>query len=529
MTRVGLPIVFLLGTLQLCSPASSTSEDTKQKKVFALQLRQRVETEPGSGRYHPFLRAATWPAEKTAIILCDLWDKHWCPGATARVGELAPRVNQFVSEARRRGALIIHCPSETLDFYQNHPARLRAQAAPQVTPKNPLQGWCGLISSREGPLPIDDRDGGCAEATKSYRAWTRQHPAVEIKNEDAITDSAEAYYLLRQHGIENVLILGVHTNMCVLGRPFGIRQLVQQGLNVALVRDLTDTMYNPAKAPFVSHFTGTDLVVEHIEKHWCPTITSADLLGGKEFRFQADTRKHVLILAAEDEYQTEQTLPRFAIQHLGQDFRVSFVFADPNNRHVLPGLEALDQADVLVVSVRRRPLVADQLDRIRRWIAAGKPVVGIRTASHAFARKAGETLPAGVAEWPHFDQEVLGGNYQMHYGNELKPHIFQTPNAKHPILEGIGKVELTSGGSLYKSKPLQNKALALWSGSISDPKEGVITEPVAWTFTRADGGKTFYTSLGHAKDFEQPAFLNLLRNAIYWAVNQKSPQADSIK
>ena len=71
--------------------------------------------------------------------------------------------------------------------------------------------------------------------------------------------------------------MGVHTNMSVLGRSFGIRQMVRWGLSVALVRDLTDTMYNPAMPPYVSHDEGTRLVVEYIEKFWCPTILSSDL------------------------------------------------------------------------------------------------------------------------------------------------------------------------------------------------------------------------------------------------------------
>jgi hypothetical protein len=78
--------------------------------------------------------------------------------------------------------------------------------------------------------------------------------------------------------------------MCVLGRPFSIRQMVSLGKSVLLMRDMTDTMYNSRKRPFVSHFAGTDLVVEHIERYWCPSITSADFLGGAPFRFKGDTR-----------------------------------------------------------------------------------------------------------------------------------------------------------------------------------------------------------------------------------------------
>ena len=77
--------------------------------------------------------------------------------------------------------------------------------------------------------------------------------------------------------IKNVIVMGVHTNMCVLGRPFGIRQMVRLGFQVALARDLTDAMYDPRQAPYVSHTRGTELVVEHIETYWCASLTGADL------------------------------------------------------------------------------------------------------------------------------------------------------------------------------------------------------------------------------------------------------------
>ena len=71
--------------------------------------------------------------------------------------------------------------------------------------------------------------------------------------------------------------MGVHTNMCVLGRPFGIRQMVNVGMNVVLARDLTDAMYDPREFPYVSHTRGTELVIEHIERFWCPSILGEDL------------------------------------------------------------------------------------------------------------------------------------------------------------------------------------------------------------------------------------------------------------
>jgi nicotinamidase-related amidase len=215
-----------------------------------------------------------------------MWDNHWCAGAAGRVNEMAARVNETVKAARARGVFVIHCPSDTMKFYEGTPQRQIAERAPKVEPKVPLERWCKLDLEKEAPLPIDDSDGGCEnEGLAQKRVWTRQHPAIEIAAVDAITDNAEAYYLMEERGIENVIVLGVHTNICVLGRPFSIRQMVAQGKNVVLMRDLTDAMYNPKRTPFVSHARGTELVVEHIEKYWCPSVTSADFLGGEPFRF----------------------------------------------------------------------------------------------------------------------------------------------------------------------------------------------------------------------------------------------------
>jgi nicotinamidase-related amidase len=259
---------------------------------FHFPARKRAETSAGSGEFHEVTNPLDWNPAKTALVICDMWDHHTCPNAEERVGELAPHVNDFAKAARARGVLIIHSPSNTMDFYKDHPGRKLAQSAPVVTPPVELKKWCYVDLTREAPLPIDDTDGGC-DCPRTWKKgdpypWTRENAAIEIADGDAITDTAEAYNLMRQRGIENVLVCGVHLNMCVLGRPFAIRQLVSQGLHVALIRDLTDTMYNPAQPPHVSHFDGTRLMVEHVEKYWCPTITSNTLLGGAPFHFKAD-------------------------------------------------------------------------------------------------------------------------------------------------------------------------------------------------------------------------------------------------
>ncbi len=486
-----------------------------QDDSLALTLRKRQETAPGSGRWHTLPSSAAWPAKKTAVILCDMWDRHWCAGATRRVGQMAPRMQEVVAGLRKKGALVIHCPSDTMGFYKDTPQRKLAQDAPKVETKIPLERWRKLDPAREGALPIDDSDGGCdcEPQCKNGKAWSRQIDVLKVEEGDAVTDSAEAYHLMRQKGIENVLVMGVHTNMCVLGRPFSIRQLVLQGLNVVLVRDMTDTMYNPRKAPLVSHFTGTDLVIEHIEKYWCATTTSDSLAGGKPFRFPGDERPHLVMLIAEDEYKTEETLPPFALKHLGKEFRVTSVFEKADDKNNLPGLEILEEADAVLVSMRRRVLPEKQMAAIKKFVAAGKPIIGIRTASHAFTLREGRP-PAGLADWPEFDAQVLGGNYQGHHG-EGGSFVRTAPAASgHVYLRGVPDKEFKVAGSLYKTSPLKEGAGVLQVGRVEgNAKE----EPVTWTYSRSDGGRTFYTSLGHPDDFKIDAVTRVLANGIRWA------------
>jgi nicotinamidase-related amidase len=246
-------------------------------------------------------KEVSWEAKKTALIICDMWDDHWCKSAARRVDEMAGPLNEVVKQARARGVFIIHAPSSVTDFYKGTPQRKRALDAPLAKTPQPLTtaqrwgtAWCWTDAKHEGVLPIDDSDMGCScVGTKCEirEAWKSQTGKIGVSLDDAITDNGqETWNLLTERGIENVILCGVHLNMCVLGRPFGIRQQVYWGKNVALMRDFTDTMYNPERPPGVDHFKGTDLMVEHVEKFWCPTFTSTDLTGKKAFRFQEDKR-----------------------------------------------------------------------------------------------------------------------------------------------------------------------------------------------------------------------------------------------
>lgn len=231
--------------------------------------------------------------------------------------------------------------------------------------------------------------------------------------------------------------------------------------------------------------------------------------------FAADQRKKLVMLIAEHEYETATSLPEFAAKHLSKDFRVVTVTGSlAPGQTAFDGIKEIADADVLLVSVRRRTPPKEQLDAIRRHVAAGKPVVGIRTASHAFSVVRGQKLTPGNAEWPQFDADVIGGSYTNHHGKgpAIRITLAEGADARHPILKGV-TLPFESAYSLYKNTPLQPGAKPLLTGTIPDKAP----EPVAWVFTRADGGRTFYTSLGGPTDFKNPSFTTLLRNGLLWA------------
>jgi nicotinamidase-related amidase len=233
--------------------------------------RSRVEAFRGSGQWEPVRIDVRLSPAQTAILICDMWDKHWCAGASRRVAALAERMAPVIAMARAHGVQIIHAPSETMDFYKDWPQRLRILRVTPVEPPAPL----GLS---DPPLPVDDRSGGCDTGDAQYKAWTREIATLSMSDSDVISDDGnQIYSFLHERGIRNLLIMGVHVNMCVLNRTFAIKKMTNWGIRCLLVRDLTDSMYDPKDRPYVSHDRGTELVVEHIEKYWCPTTTSGEL------------------------------------------------------------------------------------------------------------------------------------------------------------------------------------------------------------------------------------------------------------
>jgi nicotinamidase-related amidase len=281
---------WIIGIALFCTAAIAAADTPATLDVVARsRVGSRVPWEvvdPATGKQSAAVRTvveafdkkATLDPARTAVVVCDMWDDHWCKSAATRCADLARAAEPVLKACRDRGMTIIHCPSDTMEFYKDHPARKRMLALPKAQPPK-------AKDLPNPPLPVDDTDGGCDDEkpARQYRAWKRQHEAITIDEpRDYITDSgADVLNLMASKKLTTVLVMGVHTNMCVLNRTFAIKQLVKWGKEVYLVRDLTDAMYNPRMKPFVDHRRGADLIIEFIELNWCPSIESKSLLGAK--------------------------------------------------------------------------------------------------------------------------------------------------------------------------------------------------------------------------------------------------------
>ncbi len=213
----------------------------------------------------------------------------------------------------------------------------------------------------------------------------------------------------------------------------------------------------------------------------------------------------ICLLSASAEYKSDQSLAALQ-QFLETNYNATCtrVFgADKGDK--LPGLEALDPADVVVVFTRRVILPPEQMARLRNFVASGKGIVGIRTASHAF-----QNWEPNVKA---FDHDVLGGSYDNHYGKDEPARVRLEDKAKsHPVLAGVEPFITT--GKLYKNHVLAKDVTLLLTATTPDH-----SEPVAWV-REANSGRVFYTSLGVPEDFQNDQFRRLLANAIFWSAHR---------
>ena len=287
--------------------------------------------------------------------------------------------------------------------------------------------------------------------------------------------------------------------------------------------------------------------------------------------------KHIVFLSGDEEYRSEEALPQLGkilAKHHGFDCRVLFAidpktgFINPNFRQNISGLSSIKDADLIVVFLRWRDLPDDQLQMIDEYLKAGKPVIGIRTATHAFK-------PEGNTKWAHygdpyqgdekewtggFGRVVLGEHWINHHGkhkNESTRGIIAPVAADHPILRGIKDGEMWGSSDVYTVRlPLPGDSQPLVLGQVvarkgpydeSDrfygmrPDDGppVAGEkndpmmPIAWAKTyKIPGGKqgrAFCSTIGASVDLTNEAVRRLLINAAYWCLkmDNKIPQNGS--
>lgn len=431
-------VFLLLGTCFMACRESEAQSDLE------LLLRSQQEMKAESGRYVSMEREEKWLGSKTAIIVCDVWDYHHCLNAVRRLNEFLPRLNEVLIEARRRGVIVIHAPSDCMDAYHDHPARLRAMRTPSVErAPDAIESWCSLLPTEEKPIyPIDQSDGGEDDDPEEHAAWAselkslgrnpnmpwkRQADGIKIDGElDYISDRGdEVWNILAEQNIANVILTGVHTNMCVLGRPFGLRQMARNGKNVVLMRDMTDTMYNPQRWPYVSHFEGTRRVIAHIERFVCPTITSDQFIGGKPFRFANDSGSDdsvdMLVPSSDPEQQ-------WVLRHVPDNdpklsqsnqtcwyrcvIRLPKTWQDRSTRLSFP------DGDELSVWINGKSLNSRKLDNGEHVFEPDENVIDFGDANLLVVRCPPDGLPIAPVIHSDTDALVLEGQWQHRLGDD---------------------------------------------------------------------------------------------------------------
>jgi nicotinamidase-related amidase/type 1 glutamine amidotransferase len=460
---------------------------------------------------------------RCAVVVVDMWDRHWCATFTSRVGNLVPRMNAALTAARQLGMTVVHAPSDVLDFYRDAPQREAMRAVPEHPEPEPVG-----FDAPPPPPPTDCCECGPDQPCREkFKAWSRQHAELVIAEHDLIgdcNDGRELLNLCAARGIDTLLYMGVASNMCVQYRSMGIRNMQRYGLRILVAADLVEAITSnglDAEGNKDLNFTpagGTARVQRHIEQYLAPTFESRQLLSAAAGDGAGhDRRPHVVFVAAEREYDSRNTLPAFAKRYLHDDFRCTFLEAtgpEGSGRDEIPGLQALQDADLLVLSARRRSLPVAHMDHLERYMRAGKPLVALRVSIVAF-QTGKDPLPGHVV-WDRFDREVIGGNYRGYHpdARTTGSEVWIAPESVgHPIVQGV-ESRFHSPMWIYYQQPLADTATVLLMGRWSEYEA---QEPVAWT-NNYQGGRVFYTTLGHPGDFQIEAFNRLLLNAVRWAV-----------
>ena len=286
-------------------------------------------------------------------------------------------------------------------------------------------------------------------------------------------------------------------------------------------------------------------------------VLQSSLFGGEAQWLHFDGKKgpgegkHIVFISGDEEYRSEETNPMLAkilSQRHGFDCTVLFSidpekgYIDPNNQKSMPGLEALKQADLMVIGTRFRQFNDEQYQILADYLNAGKPVMGYRTATHAFTGN-GKT---GDFRWGQFGLKILGETWISHHGHHKRQGtraIIQSENADHAVLNGVG--DIFGPTDVYGIRNLDpSKSTILYRGAVTatldDNSPAIAGEkntpmmPLAWlrTYTAPNGstkGQAFCTTLGASVDMLDKDLRRLFVNTAYHLTGLKVPNVADVK
>lgn len=240
--------------------------------VSAAELAWRLQTrDPATGEARVTVERVD--PRRVGVIAVDVWNHHWCKTATMRVDALVPRIHQALEGARALGMTVMLCPSDVVENYAGFRQRERVLAMPLGPVPKVVDASCP---------PVPDA-GGCAcgrERCGGNYGWDGMHPGLRIGEDDLMPDTqAEVYAVCKARGLTHLVYVGFHTQVCLLGKPMGLRAMKTAGFRCVLARDMTDAHpgYDPSRGFTPDLNTGQ--VVEHFERHLSPTIHLAEELG----------------------------------------------------------------------------------------------------------------------------------------------------------------------------------------------------------------------------------------------------------
>jgi len=305
--------------------------------------------------------------------------------------------------------------------------------------------------------------------------------------------------------LEAIIYLGIASNMCLSQyRMFGLHHARRRGYRVFFVSDAVEAISGngydadlEAFDPDLFPAKGTALTQRHLEKYGGPSFLSRQLLDlANTSHLGDDRRKQIVFVMAEDSCDTQKTLPEFAKKHLEEEFRCTYCFAESKHRNSIKNLDALYDADLLVLSMERRFLQAWQMDRLARFIFnANKPLIALRPSVVAFAEGDGKrSRGLGRIVWNGFNREVLGCNFLGTCQTHSESGFIVRPVPQylsHPIMSGLENVIFRTKNPLYRINPLSLSATPLLMAERHDVQSDQI---IAWTNFSYDS-KIFYTSL----------------------------------